>query len=135
MTTEEQKKKNASKMRKWRKDNSEHYRRYKRDYNKKNITKISKQRKNYREKLRLEVLIHYGGNPPKCACCGESEIKFLTIDHINNDGARHRKKIGIGATRLYYWLKKNNFPLGFQVLCYNCNQSKSNYGVCPHVKV
>jgi hypothetical protein len=79
--------------------------------------------------MRLEVLQHYGG---KCACCGETEVKFLGIDHINNDGAAHRKAIGGGGNTTYRWLIKHGYPPGFQVLCHNCNLAKGFYGVCPH---
>lgn len=92
-----------------------------------------KRSREYHRKLRLEVIIHYGGNPPKCACCGETELDFLTIDHINNDGAKHRKQHGHNF--LPNWLKKNDFPEGFRVLCYNCNCGRRiNNGVCPHKK-
>lgn len=82
-------------------------------------------------RLKLKVLDRYGG---KCACCGEAEPEFLAIDHINNDGAEHRREIGIkgGGTMFYQWLVKNNFPNGFQVLCFNCNFAKSQSGGCPH---
>ena len=94
--------------------------------------RINIQRK-CRRKLRLLALSKYGGNPPKCACCEEAEIGFLTIDHINGISNReHRKEIGNGGSNLYSWLKKNNFPNGFQVLCYNCNCAKGHYGQCPH---
>jgi hypothetical protein len=79
--------------------------------------------------LRTLVLEHYG---KQCACCGETEIKFLSIDHINNDGAAHRKVIGKGGTTLYYWLRDNEYPDGFQILCHNCNFAKGIYGICPH---
>lgn len=71
----------------------------------------------------------YGG---KCACCGESNPIFLSIDHINNDGADHRREIGGGGPIIYRWLKKHNWPLGFQVLCYNCQWGKRICGTCPH---
>lgn len=29
-------------------------------------------------------------------------------------------------------LKQNNYPRGFQILCYNCNNAKSIQGQCPH---
>jgi hypothetical protein len=32
----------------------------------------------------MEMLSAYGG---KCVCCGESEYKFLAIDHINGGGS------------------------------------------------
>jgi len=77
-----------------------------------------------------DVIMVYGGY--KCACCGETEPLFLTIDHINNDGNKHRKEISSGDG-LYKWLKKHNYPEGFQVLCMNCNHGKRrNGGICPH---
>ncbi len=36
------------------------------------------------------VWAHYG---QRCACCGETEPAFLAIDHVNNDGNVHRKKV------------------------------------------
>lgn len=97
----------------------------------KNKEKILQGHKLRRRKERLECLIHYGGNPPKCACCGELEIRFLTVDHTNNNGAEHRLKIK--RINIYYWLKNNAFPEGFQILCFNCNMGKAqNNGVCPH---
>lgn len=79
--------------------------------------------------LKNKIIENYGG---KCKCCGESNIAFLSIDHINNDGAKHRKKIGKGAS-FYFWLKRNNYPKNnFQVLCYNCNCAKGFTGKCPH---
>lgn len=83
--------------------------------------------------LRREVFARYGGMV--CACCGETEPKFLSIDHINNDGAEMRRKgvHGNGGVAFYQWLRKSGFPDGFQVLCMNCNVGKHrNGGVCPH---
>jgi len=85
--------------------------------------------KEYRAKIRNQVFDHYGWT---CFCCGENHPEFLTIDHINNDGATHRKEIG--TNYIYNWLIKNNFPEGFQTLCMNCNFAKELYGVCPHEK-
>ena len=86
--------------------------------------------KKYSKKVRTEVLKRYSKGIPKCSCCGEKEIKFLTIDHIKNDGASHRKEI---KTTLYQWLYKKDFmPDRFQVLCVNCNYAKQWYGKCPH---
>jgi len=88
--------------------------------------------RNSQQRLRMEIITHYGGNPPKCACCNESNIGFLTLDHINNDGAQDRKLHGYGPV-LNMWIIKNNFPEGYQVLCYNCNCGKArNKRVCPH---
>lgn len=79
-------------------------------------------------KLKSLIIETYGNI---CACCGEDAIEFLSIDHINGGGHKHRKKTG-GGTSFYLWLKRNNYPPGFQVLCYNCNQAKGYYGKCPH---
>lgn len=76
----------------------------------------------------------YGG---RCACCGESEQIFLCIDHVENDGARHREEIGQGKRKIgsgsimHAWLVASGFPDGFQVLCANCNLAKQSGG-CPH---
>jgi hypothetical protein len=71
----------------------------------------------------------YGGM--KCACCGETTEAFLSIDHINNDGAEHRRTVN--RRNFYKWLEENGFPPGYQVLCMNCNFGKArNGGVCPH---
>lgn len=85
-----------------------------------------------REK-RLMVLRYYSKSEiPFCICCKEKEFKFLAIDHVNNDGAKHRKEMGTKKSRMVDWLIKNNFPSGFQVLCHNCNMAKGFYGICPH---
>lgn len=77
------------------------------------------------------VLSHYGTT---CACCGESEQAFLEIDHINNNGADHRREIG--RMDICVWIVENNYPEGmFQILCANCNHGKYRAGgVCPHEK-
>jgi hypothetical protein len=89
----------------------------------------------WQRKLKLKVLNAYGG---VCKCCGEKEVNFLTIDHINNDGAQHRRSIrgrnnGGAGQSFYGWIVRNNYPNDLQVLCMNCNFGKKiNKGVCPH---
>ncbi len=95
--------------------------------------KLSKM-ENYK-KIKLDVLYHYSNGTLKCGCCGENDFNSLTIDHINNDGAKHRKKISIGSGQsIYQWLIKNNFPEGFQVLCMNCNCIKQWVGTNEYRK-
>lgn len=85
--------------------------------------------KQARRRLRQLVLDHYGR---ACTCCGESEELFLEIDHIENDGAAHRKEIGVSG-QFYGWLRRNKFPPGYTTLCANCNHGKQrNGGICPH---
>jgi hypothetical protein len=68
--------------------------------------------------LKIETFSHYGNC---CANCGIDKIEYLTIDHINNSGSEHRREIG---TFIFPWLKENNFPIGYQILCFNCNYLK-----------
>ena len=88
----------------------------------------------YREKHKAMVMEAYGN---KCACCGETEPFFLSIDHVNNDGfmARKHKLHPTDTLNFYRWLVKNDFPKDFQILCMNCNFGKArNGGVCPHLE-
>ncbi len=39
------------------------------------------------------ILSHYSNGTMRCLNCGEDDITVLTVDHINNDGAEHRKKL------------------------------------------
>ena len=130
----------------WREANKEKSSAYSRDYARiwrANNPERNRQRKReYNSKIKMRVMRTYSkSNEPFCACCGENILQFLSIDHINNDGAKHRKILGNGKSRggtsgqkMYEWLIKNNFPSGFQVLCMNCNCGKErNGGVCPHV--
>ena len=84
--------------------------------------------------LRITVLNHYGNNNPKCVCCGENNIEFLTIDHIHGKGREMERRLKESGWILYKWLIKMNYPKGFQILCYNCNCSRGHYGYCPHTK-
>lgn len=64
-----------------------------------------------------------------CVCCGENAQALLTIDHVEGDGASHRRTF---TGPIYRWLKNNSYPSGFQTLCWNCNAAKSLSGGCPH---
>ena len=88
------------------------------------------------EKIKLEVFKHYSGDEiPYCACCGENNYEFLTVDHIDGGGAQHRRENGYHpGNSTYSWILKNNFPEGFRILCWNCNSSRGVYGYCPHEK-
>ncbi len=86
-----------------------------------------------RNRVRDIVYNTYGGYV--CNCCGENERKFLSVDHINNDGAAHRREHGhTTGEKMHRWLIREGFPDGFQILCMNCQWGKrNNEGVCPHV--
>ena len=101
-------------------------------YRQEKAEKVNKIARLSRLRRKVNVLNIYGGC--KCCWCGEHDITVLTIDHINNNGASHRKnnpELGRGG-RIYDWLKKNNYPSGYQVLCFNCNFVKFlNNGILP----
>ena len=87
----------------------------------------SARNRKHRAALRATVLAHYG---QVCACCGST--KRLGIDHINGDGARHRRELfeGRGGARFYLWLIDQGFPEGYQTLCQPCNASKATGPRC-----
>lgn len=92
----------------------------------------------YQRGVLAEFFDRYGAC---CACCGEDNRLFLTIDHMNGRMDDHyyqgrdvngqrRKKTGIHAARA---AKKEGWPDTYQVLCFNCNSGRArNGGVCPH---
>jgi len=97
---------------------------------------LIKSRKNspiYRRKYKYDVVLYYSNGSMCCACCGEKHIEFLTVDHIYGDGAEHRRLFKwVSGHSLYNWLRKNNYPPGYQILCWNCNCAKYYSRVCPH---
>ena len=89
-------------------------------------------------KIKEETVEAYGSI---CSCCGEDEIKFLTLDHSNGDGGKHRRELfpnGRPQTGVKFYCKLKNlgYPqdLGLVVLCQNCHLAKDKYGICPHVE-
>jgi len=155
MTTAEQKRIKSAYMKEWRNKNLDkalatekktrekperksYMRKYLREYRKKFPEKhqaivergrnkmIERKRREKRDDKEL-VYSHYG---KMCICCGETEILFLTIDHINNDGSSDRR---INGSHIYRRIIRDGFPKTFQVLCRNCNWGKHmNGGICPH---
>lgn len=101
------------------------------------VAKVRKKGREYWQNMRHKIILAYGGY--RCNCCGETEPSFLSIDHVNNDGAAHRRSLGYagngkgGSSRTLKWIRDNNYPPGFQVLCMNCQFGKvRNKGICPH---
>lgn len=93
-------------------------------------TQAARRLRGWLDRLRSEVMNAYGG--PRCVCCGETLVEFLTLDHKDGGGNQHRKEV---RNQVYRWLKLRNFPPGFQVLCMNCNWAKGKYGECPHKRL
>lgn len=100
-------------FKRWREKNLERERQKKRIYARK-----------HREDVKQLVMGRYSNGSVKCAFCGFSDIRALTIDHINNDGGILRKALYKSGHATYQYLIMNNFPEGYQVLCRNCNWIK-----------
>lgn len=101
-----------------------------RDYRERNRERILTRRRELYGLLKAEVHSHYGG---RCACCGETEPGFLTIDHVNGDGSAHRKLVGGAGEATLRDIQHRGYPSDFQVLCFNCNCGRQfNGGTCPH---
>lgn len=75
----------------------------------------------YRDRVKVEVLTHYGGGRLACVLCGFANPDALCLDHINDDGKEHRALVG---KKLYGPLKAAGYPPGLQTLCQNCNWIK-----------
>lgn len=97
--------------------------------------KAAKRRQDLHRELRRLVLLELGG---ACYCCGLDDLRFLTIDHVHNDGNYHRK-LNTGKSKNGYTIlldiQKQGFPKDrYRAACYNCNCARNltRDKVCPH---
>lgn len=59
-----------------------------------------------------------------CSGCGEDELEFLTLEHVNGGGYQHRKERG--RRSIYSDISRERVDLsGYTVLCRNCNSGKA----------
>ena len=87
--------------------------------------------KNYRKAVRQTVLDALG---KVCECCGESEDRFLTLEHKNGGGGLHRKRLKTTHS-VFKDIQRRGFPKEeFGVLCMNCNFATRFGELCPHKK-
>lgn len=93
-----------------------------------NTEKFRVQGRNRWKRIRKEVFDKYGRF---CRCCGLTDDRFLTLDHVNGDGKAHRLAVGLGSS-MYAWALKNGCPENLEPYCWNCNLGKKIYGTCPH---
>lgn len=102
------------------------------EYRKRKPEAYKEQNARYRMKLKIDVLTHYSNGNLFCYCCGVTNIEFLTLDHMDNDGKADRELTG-GGHAAYRWLKSNGYPgRNFRIACLNCNAARYFYGQCPH---
>ena len=91
-------------------------------------------RREYNKIRRLKLIELYGG---KCVCCGETHPEFLTLDHIQGNGATERKRLGTSDSiykKAIKMLNENEEEArkNYRLLCWNCNCALGHYGYCPH---
>lgn len=114
-------------MRRWREKNRERCNKWSRQYYQK---KGNVRMRELARALKIEVLLEYGGI---CKCCGDDELLFLTIDHIDHGRGNPKILHNLNGWNFYARLKREGFPKnGLQVLCMDCNAAKMWYGICPH---
>jgi hypothetical protein len=92
-------------------------------YRERNREAIKEKQRLVRREYKRKVFNHYGNFCP----CGVSDIRALQIDHIDNNGAEERKRLGgqkFSGWIFYQFLIKNEYPTGYQTLCANCNMIK-----------
>jgi hypothetical protein len=82
-----------------------------------------------RAQLKLDFLIAFDF---KCSCCGLDDGRFLTLDHVKDDGNLHREKYN--EQQILRLARKEGYPKDkYDCLCFNCNSGRSaNGGICPH---
>jgi hypothetical protein len=88
----------------------------------------TKQKQSYHA-ARAASITAYGG---RCRCCGTTNQKYLQLDHVNSDGADHKRELYNNgrAGSMYTWALRNDFPDRLQLLCANCHQAKTSHGGC-----
>lgn len=98
-------------------------------YKQHSITYLAQEKFRSREKnkvRKLFALTHYGPNGSLGCCfpeCSVTDLDMLSLDHVNDDGASHRREMSAGNP-IYRWVEETGFPEGFQTLCYNHQMKK-----------
>jgi len=93
----------------------------------------SRANRNYREKKQQQLFDIFGDH---CRCCGESNKVFLTLNHINGDGADERRRLTgnpqSGSMASWREAIRTKDHTRYEILCYNCNNAVKDGRVCPH---
>lgn len=86
-----------------------------------------------RAEIRAEFIQAYGG---KCQCpggCDVTEPEFLSLGHVFNDGAQHRRATGVRGYAMYRLIAEEGYPKDrYRLECHNCNMARAHFGRCPH---
>ncbi|MET0604183.1 MAG: hypothetical protein ABW167_19520 [Baekduia sp.] len=107
---------------------------YQRQWRADNPEKVTDYNAAYQQRQKRKLMDALGG---VCACCGERELAFLTLDHIGgNVPSEHFKADGksrLSAKHLFKLIEAKGFPRNrYRVLCFNCNVATAHGRTCPH---
>jgi hypothetical protein len=102
-----------------------------------------KGRRRRHQRLREIAIEKYSNGTSCCMCecgCRESKLIYLDLDHVNGDGAAHRRLLfgnrNQAGHSFYVRLKKLGWPNDppLRVLCVKCNVGRQrNGGRCPEL--
>lgn len=116
----------------WQKDNKERRNKQQRDRCAAGLSRNAEYNRRSRERLKREAINAMGGC---CPCCSESEIEFLTVDHIHGGGrAERRGGVAAGGGGMWRLLRNLGYPVSvYRLMCWNCNWSAHlGDGICVH---
>lgn len=88
------------------------------------VSTAVKKGRDQRREARIELFKHLGS---KCAHCGETDYRVLTVDHVNGDGHKDRSRAGRRGflhLRLYRRIRYGLPIPKVQLLCFNCHAKK-----------
>lgn len=132
LTPEEKKARNREYQRRYKAKAGvkEKYSQLNKEWIERNRERYYQAKKEYRHKRKIEALHYYSNGSMACAHCGyDKDLDALCLDHINDDGADHRRSMNNdrmrrGGTTIYERLHAKGWIEGLQVLCFNCNTIK-----------
>ena len=101
---------------------NENHQKEREEYYNKNREKILNQNKEYNKQIKIQALNILGSC--NCIICGNINLNYLTVDHIDKTGSLDRKNI-INGKNFYSFLSNGLYPAeklsNLRILCYNCN--------------
>lgn len=114
----------------WRKANPEGVKAQKHRHTMKYLDKSLARVHAWKKSEKQRFVDAYGG---VCSCCGESEIRFLTCEHLIAGQGIAQRKTEIHGPNLYKQIRMEGYPKDkYTVLCMNCNFARNHGNTCPH---